>query len=79
MNAVTYFVAAVCLGLVRPLETLQPSEGPQEARSSAFQDLIEGIMFVAIKQRVILLLILTAGCYGFGTSAADDVVSGLCE
>ena len=68
LNAVTYFVAALCLGLVR-LGTLQPSEGPQRTGGSAFQDLIEGITFVAIKQRVILLLVLTAGCYGFGASA----------
>src|SRR5580765_3286536 len=68
LNAVTYFVAALCLGLVR-LGTGQPSEGPQRTGGSAFQDLIEGITFVAIKQRVILLLVLTAGCYGFGASA----------
>ena len=68
LNAVTYFVAALCLGLVR-LGTLQPSEGPQRTGGSALQDLIEGITFVAIKQRVILLLVLTAGCYGFGASA----------
>jgi MFS family permease len=68
LNAVTYFVAALCLWLVR-LGTLQPSEGPQGTGGSAFQDLIEGITFVAIKQRLILLLVLTAGCYGFGASA----------
>jgi MFS family permease len=34
-----------------------------------FQDLIEGITFIAIKQRVIVLLVITAGCYGFGASA----------
>src|SRR6185503_8577993 len=68
LNAVTYFVAALCLGLVR-LGTGQPSEGPQRPGGSAFQDLIEGITFVAIKQRVILLLVLTAACYGFGASA----------
>ncbi len=68
LNAVTYFVAALCFGLVRRLEGLQ-SSGQPRVSSSAFQDLIEGIMFVTIKQRVILLLILTAGCYGFGTSA----------
>ncbi|MGH7217492.1 MAG: MFS transporter, partial [Nitrospiraceae bacterium] len=68
LNAVTYFVAALCLGLVR-LGTLQPPEGAQRTGGSAFQDLIEGITFVAIKQRVILLLVLTAGCYGFGASA----------
>jgi MFS family permease len=68
LNAVTYFVAALCLGFVR-LGTLQPDDGPQRPGGSAFQDLIEGITFVAIKQRVILLLVLTAGCYGFGASA----------
>src|ERR1051325_10873430 len=68
LNAVTYFVAALCLGLVR-LGTSQSSEGPQRTGGSALQDLMEGITFVAIKQRVILLLVLTAGCYGFGASA----------
>jgi MFS family permease len=68
LNAVTYFVAALCLGLVR-LGTLQPSEGSQRPGGSAFQDLIEGITFVAKKQRVILLLVVTAGCYAFGASA----------
>ena len=68
LNAVTYFVAALCLGLVR-LGTLQPSEGPQRTGGSVFQDLIEGITFIAIKQRVIVLLVITAGCYGFGASA----------
>ena len=46
---------------------------------SALQDFREGLAFVAIKQRVILLLIMTAGCYGFGASASDDVVSCLCK
>ena len=68
LNAATYFVAALCLGLVR-LGTLQPSEGPQRTGGSAFQDLIEGITFIAIKQRVIVLLVVAAGCYGFGASA----------
>jgi len=68
LNAVTYFVAALCLGLVR-LGAGQSSEGPQRTGGSALQDLMEGITFVAIKQRVILLLVLTAGCYGFGASA----------
>jgi predicted MFS family arabinose efflux permease len=51
------------------LGTLQPSEGSQRPGGSAFQDLIEGITFVAKKQRVILLLVVTAGCYAFGASA----------
>jgi MFS family permease len=68
LNAVTYFVAALCLGLVR-LGTLQPSAGPKKTGGSAWQDLREGLAFVTIKQRVILLLVVTAGCYAFGASA----------
>jgi MFS transporter, DHA3 family, macrolide efflux protein len=73
LNAVTYFVAALCLGLVR-LGTLQPSAaGPATTGGSAWQDLMEGLAFVVTKQRVILLLILTAGCYGFGASALSTL------
>jgi DHA3 family macrolide efflux protein-like MFS transporter len=68
LNAVTYCVAALCLGLVR-LGTLQPSAGPKRADGSVWHDLREGLAFVVIKQRVILLLVLTAGCYAFGASA----------
>ena len=68
LNAVTYFVAALCLGLVR-LGTLQPSAGPKKTGGSAWQDFREGLAFVAIKQRVIVLLVVTAGCYAFGASA----------
>jgi DHA3 family macrolide efflux protein-like MFS transporter len=68
LNAATYCVAALCLGLVR-LGTLQPSTGPKRTDGSVWHDLREGLAFVAIKQRVILLLVLTAGCYAFGASA----------
>jgi DHA3 family macrolide efflux protein-like MFS transporter len=68
LNAVTYCVAALCLGLVR-LGTLQPSAGPKRADGSVWHDLREGLAFVVVKQRVILLLVLTAGCYAFGASA----------
>ena len=68
LNAVTYCVAALCLGLVR-LGTSQPSAGPKETGGSVWHDLREGLAFVVIKQRVILLLVLTAGCYAFGASA----------
>lgn len=68
LNAVTYCVAALCLGLVR-LGTLQPSAGPKKTDGSVWHDLREGLAYVAIKQRVILLLVLTAGCYAFGASA----------
>ncbi len=68
LNAVTYCVAALCFGLVR-LGTLQPSAGPKQTGGSVWQDLREGLAFVVIKQRVIVLLVITAGCYGFGASA----------
>jgi MFS family permease len=68
LNAVTYFMSALCLGLVR-LPSLQLSAGSQRIGRSAWQDLLAGLAFVAIKQRIILLLIVTAGCYGFGASS----------
>jgi MFS family permease len=68
LNAATYCVAALCLGLVR-LGTLQPSAGPKKTGGSVWQDFKEGLAFVVIKQRVILLLVATAGCYAFGASA----------
>ena len=68
LNAVTYFVAALCLGLVR-LGTGQSSIRPMKTSSSALQDFREGLAFVVMKQRVIMLLVATAGCYAFGASA----------
>src|SRR5512147_204038 len=68
LNAVTYFVSALCLGLVR-LEARDPSAGPKRSDGSVLHDLLQGLAFVAIKQRAILLLIVTAGCYGFGAGA----------
>src|SRR4029077_5429212 len=44
LNAVTYFVAALCLGLVR-LGTPQPSAGPKRTGGSALQDFKEGLAF----------------------------------
>lgn len=68
LNAVTYFVAAVCLGLIR-WETLNPASEPKTTSASALRDLREGLAFITIKQRVIVLLVVAAGCYGFGASA----------
>ncbi len=68
LNAVTYLVAALCLGLVR-LGTAEPSAGPKKIGGSLWHDLTEGLAFVGTKQRVILLLIATAACYAFGASA----------
>ena len=73
LNGATYFVAALCLGMVR-LRAAQPSAvEPEATGGSAWQDFKEGLAFVATKQRVILLLILTAGCYGFGASALSTL------
>ena len=73
LNGATYFVAALCLGMVR-LGAGQPSAAePETTGGSAWQDFKEGLAFVATKQRVILLLILTAGCYGFGASALSTL------
>jgi len=68
LNGATYLVSALCLGLVR-LGTAQPSAGPTKIGSSLWHDLTEGLAFVVSKQRIILLLIVTAACYGFGASA----------
>jgi len=68
LNAVTYLVSALCLGLVR-LGALQPASAPKRTNGSALQDFTEGLAFVVIKQRVIVLLVVAAGCYGFGASA----------
>ena len=68
LNGATYLVSALCLGLVR-LGTAQPSAGPTKIGGSLWHDLTEGLAFVVSKQRIILLLIVTAACYGFGASA----------
>jgi MFS transporter, DHA3 family, macrolide efflux protein len=63
----------LCLGMVR-LGVSQPSAvEPETTGGSAWQDFKEGLAFVVTKQRVILLLILTAGCYGFGASALSTL------
>jgi len=51
------------------LGTAQPSTGPTKIGGSLWHDLTEGLAFVVSKQRIILLLIVTAACYGFGASA----------
>ena len=68
LNGATYLVSALCLGLVR-LGTAQPSAGSTKIGGPLWHDLTEGLAFVVRKQRIILLLIVTAACYGFGASA----------
>jgi MFS family permease len=68
LNAVMYFMAALCLVLVR-LGLPHSHVGAHRPGHSALQDLMEALAFVVIKKRVVLLLIVTAACYAFGASA----------
>ena len=68
LNAVTYLVSALCLGFIR-LSPRSPSERQGTGDSSLFRDLKEGLTFVTVKERMIALLIVAAGFYGFGASA----------
>jgi DHA3 family macrolide efflux protein-like MFS transporter len=65
VNAVTYLVSAACL---LPVRLAQPSI-PVQIRPSFTRDLMEGVRFAFMRQRTILLLIVTAALYSFGTSA----------
>jgi MFS transporter, DHA3 family, macrolide efflux protein len=68
LNAATYFASALCLAFVR----LSPRGGAENQRpgdNSLVRDLREGLAFVAVKERVIALLIVAAAFYGFGASA----------
>jgi len=68
LNAATYVGSALCLAFVQ----LSPSQGAEKQRAgngSLLRDLQDGLAFVAVKERVILLLIGAAGFYGFGASA----------
>jgi MFS family permease len=68
MNAVTYLVSALCLGMVR-LRTPAPPREHDITDGSVLQDLAKGFAFVVVKQRMLSSLIVTAGAYGFGASA----------
>ncbi|HKP00468.1 MAG TPA: MFS transporter [Nitrospiraceae bacterium] len=68
LNAATYVASALCLVFVQ----LTPGRGAEKQRAgggSLLRDLQDGLAFVAVKERVILLLIVAAGFYGFGASA----------
>jgi DHA3 family macrolide efflux protein-like MFS transporter len=68
VNAATYVISAVCLIPVRFRD-----EGSRRlaaaASRSPVEDLIAGLRFALIQQRTVLLLIVTAACYTFGSSA----------
>ena len=68
VNAATYLISAACLLPIRLVhEQLTHTRG--NSVISTTRDLVEGIRFVFIEQRVIPLLILMAALYTFGASA----------
>src|SRR5439155_15951158 len=67
VNAVTYIVSAACLLFVR-IPYTAPATDEVGRTESTVRDLIEGFRF-AVKQEMILQLILTAALYSFGMSA----------
>jgi MFS family permease len=72
LNVVTYFGSILCLVLVR-LNSAGLAKSQRTTNSSVLYDLQEGLAFVARKEPEILLLIVAAGCYGFGSSALTSL------
>jgi MFS family permease len=68
LNVFTYLWSILCLAPVR-LSPGSLATRPRTADGSVFSDLQEGLSFVALKERTLLVLIAAAGCYGFGASA----------
>ena len=66
VNAVTYLLSAACLVPIHLPPARSKVEG-ESAGTSTLRDLIDGFRFA--KQPLILLLVVTAALYSFGTSA----------
>ncbi len=73
LNAITYTGSAACLFWV----TLQGDTGLSQSSGPApsfVRELLEGVRFALIKQQRILLLILAASLYSFGTAAFSTLL-----
>ncbi|MDE3242478.1 MAG: MFS transporter [Nitrospirota bacterium] len=68
VNAVTYLFSAACLLPVR-LAPVVPPRADGAPTTTAIRDLLAGLRFALIEQRIVLLLTATAAFYTFGTSA----------
>ena len=68
INAVTYLVSAACLIPIRIPGGI-PQQRQQSRLGAAINDLVEGMRYTLISQRSILLLIVMASIYTFGTGA----------
>ena len=68
VNTVTYLISAACL---LPIHLFQEQFSHTKGNSivSTIRDLVEGIRFAFVEQRVIPLLVLMAAFYTFGVSA----------
>jgi hypothetical protein len=68
VNALTYLASALCLVTIRLPRSARSYQ--QRSRIAAtLRDLTEGIRYALIEQRTILMLILMASVYTFGTGA----------
>jgi len=72
VNAATYLVSAACLLPIRLSVAVVPS-APASLVGSTIRDLVEGVRFALVGQQAILLLILTAALYSFGSSALSTL------
>lgn len=68
INAVTYLASAAFLFPLR-LSAGMTSSLPESRRTTAFEDLLEGIRYTLLSRRTILLLIILASLYTFGSGA----------
>jgi MFS family permease len=68
LNAATYLVSAACFLPVCLSVAADPAAAASPAGSTV-RDLVEGLRFALLRQQAILLLILTAALYSFGSAA----------
>jgi DHA3 family macrolide efflux protein-like MFS transporter len=68
INAVTYLASAAFLFPLR-LSAGMTTSPPESRRTTAIEDLFEGIRYTLISRRTILLLIILASLYTFGSGA----------
>lgn len=68
INAVTYLASAACLFPLR-LSAGMTTPLPESRRTTAVEDLVEGIRYTLVSRRTILLLIALASLYTFGSGA----------
>ena len=68
LNALTFFISALCL---MPIRTREPLASPRWVNQSGsmVQDLTDGFRFVFLQHRLVFMLMVTAALYNLGASA----------